>query len=119
VQFLSVLVFLLLRVTPRDPAAVLAGDNASPEQIQAIRESLGLERSLVTQFGIWFGHLSRGDLGEWFFFKKPVAALIAQRMEPTVALAFGTILVAVLVAVPIGVLAAWRHGGWARRSVCA
>src|SRR5262245_23282947 len=105
----SVLVFLLLRVTPGDSAAVLAGDNASPEQIQAIRENLGLERSLATQFGIWFGHLLRGDLGESFFFKTPVAALIAQRMEPTVALAFGTILIAVAVAVPVGVLAAWRH----------
>jgi peptide/nickel transport system permease protein len=113
----SVLVFLLLRVTPGDPAAVLAGDNASPEQIQGIRESLGLERSLATQFGIWFGHLVRGDLGESFFFKKPVAALIAQRTEPTVALAFGTILIAVLVAVPLGVLAAWRHGGWLDRAL--
>jgi peptide/nickel transport system permease protein len=113
----SVLVFLILRVTPGDPAAVLAGDNPSPEQIQGIRENLGLERSLATQFAIWFGHLLRGDLGESFFFKKPVVELIAQRVEPTVALAFGTILIAVLVAVPLGVLAAWRRGGWLDRAL--
>src|SRR5215813_7942728 len=97
VLVVSVLVFLLLRVTPGDPAALLAGDNASPEQVQTIRESLGLERSLTSQFGIWFGHLLRGDLGESFFFKKSVAELIAQRVGPTVALALGTMLVAVLI----------------------
>lgn len=113
----SVLVFLLLRVTPGDPAAVLAGDHASPEQIQGIRENLGLDRSLATQLGIWFGQLLRGDLGESFFFKKPVTALIAQRVEPTVALAFATIFIAVLVAVPLGVLAAWHHGGWLDRAL--
>ena len=62
----SVLVFLLLRLTPGDPAAIIAGDNATAEQIQRIRESLGLERSLATQFAIWFGNLLRGDLGESF-----------------------------------------------------
>jgi peptide/nickel transport system permease protein len=112
----SVLVFLLLRLTPGDPAAVMAGDNATAEQIQRIRESLGLERSLGTQFAIWFGNLLRGDLGESFYFNKSVVSLIAQRLEPTVSLAFGTILVSVLVAVPLGVLAAWRQGGWLDRA---
>src|SRR6478735_2167620 len=81
----SVLVFLLLRLTPGDPAAIIAGDNASTAEIQKIRVSLGLERSLVTQFAIWFGNVLRGDLGESFFFKKTVAELIAQRVGPTVA----------------------------------
>src|SRR5262245_11844454 len=87
-MIVAVLVFLLLRLTPGDPAPLIAGDNATTEQIQQIRESLGLERSLVTQFAIWFGNTLRGDLGESFFFKKTVAALIAQRLEPTAALAF-------------------------------
>jgi len=113
----SVLVFLLLRLTPGDPAAIIAGDNASTAEIQKIRVSLGLERSLVTQFAIWFGNVLRGDLGESFFFKKTVADLIAQRVGPTVALAFGTLLVAVLLAVPLGALAAWRHGGWLDRAL--
>src|SRR5215468_8161505 len=84
----AVLVFLLLRLTPGDPAVVMAGDNATPEQIQGIRDNLGLQRPLAVQFGIWFGNLLRGDLGESFYFNKPVVALIAQRLEPTVALAF-------------------------------
>ena len=113
----AVAVFLLLRLTPGDPAAVIAGDIATNEQIEEIRASLGLDRPIVVQFGIWFGNVLRGDLGESFFFKMTVAELIAQRLEPTLALAFCTIVLAVLVAVPLGVLAAWRHGGWLDRTL--
>ncbi|HEY7758641.1 MAG TPA: ABC transporter permease [Burkholderiales bacterium] len=113
----AVVVFLLLRLTPGDPAAVIAGDIATTEQIEHIRESLGLNRPLVVQFGIWFGNALQGDLGESFFFRKSVAELIAQRLEPTVALALCTIVLAVAVAVPLGVLAAWRHGGWLDRAL--
>jgi len=113
----AVFVFLLLRLTPGDPAAIIAGDNATGEQIEQIRRSLGLDEPLVTQFGIWIGRLLRGDLGESFFFRMPVAELIAQRMEPTLALALCTIVLAVAVAVPLGVLAAWRHGGWLDRAL--
>jgi peptide/nickel transport system permease protein len=113
----AVVVFLLLRLTPGDPAAVIAGDAATTEQIEHIRESLGLNRPLVVQFGIWFGNALQGDLGESFFFRKSVAELIAQRVEPTVALALCTIVLAVAVAVPLGVLAAWRHGGWLDRAL--
>jgi peptide/nickel transport system permease protein len=113
----AVVVFLLLRLTPGDPAAAIAGDIATTEQIEHIRESLGLNRPLVVQFGIWFGNALQGDLGESFFFRKSVAELIAQRLEPTVALALCTIVLAVAVAVPLGVLAAWRHGGWLDRAL--
>jgi peptide/nickel transport system permease protein len=113
----AVVVFLLLRLTPGDPAAVIAGDAATTEQIEHIRESLGLNRPLVVQFGIWFGNALRGDLGESFFFRKSVAELIGQRLEPTVALALCTIVLAVAVAVPLGVLAAWRHGSWLDRAL--
>ena len=111
----AVLVFLLLRLTPGDPAAIIAGDAASPENVAKIRENLGLSKSLITQFGIWFGNLLVGDLGESYFFKVKVADLIMQRIEPTLALSFCTILIAVLVAVPLGVLAAWKQGGWLDR----
>ncbi|MBI3529028.1 MAG: ABC transporter permease [Betaproteobacteria bacterium] len=111
----AVFVFLMLRLTPGDPAAVIAGDSATTEQIAKIRDSLGLNRSLAVQFGIWIAAVLRGDLGESFFFKMPVTALIAQRLEPTLALALATIVLAVLVAVPLGVLAAWRRGGWLDR----
>jgi peptide/nickel transport system permease protein len=108
----AVLVFLMLRLTPGDPAAILAGDAASPEQVAQIRASLGLNEPIVVQFGIWLKHMLSGDLGESFYFKMKVAALIGQRIEPTLALATLTILIAVLVAVPLGVIAAWRFGGW-------
>jgi peptide/nickel transport system permease protein len=113
----SVLIFLMLRLTPGDPAAVLAGDSASTEQIAAIRESLGLNRSIVEQFGIWFGHLLTGDLGQSFYYKTGVSTLIGQRLEPTISLALITITLAVLVAVPLGVMAAWRFGSWLDRGL--
>jgi peptide/nickel transport system permease protein len=112
-----VLVFLLLRLTPGDPAAILAGDAATSEQIAAIRVSLGLDRPLVAQFAIWMGKLLGGDLGQSYYFRIDVATLIAQRLEPTFALAALTILVAVTVSIPLGVLAAWRFGGWLDRAL--
>jgi peptide/nickel transport system permease protein len=90
-----VLVFLLLRLTPGDPAAILAGDAASGAQIAEIRASLGLDRSLPVQFGIWLGNLARGELGQSYFYKMQVTQLIGQRLEPTMALAMLTILFAV------------------------
>ena len=113
----AVVIFLLLRVVPGDPAAIIAGDSATVEQIEQIREGLGLNRPLGVQFGIWIGNAVRGNLGESFVLKKPVSELIGQRLEPTIALALVTIVFAVLVAVPLGVLAAWRHGGWVDRAL--
>ena len=108
----AVLVFLMLRLTPGDPAAILAGDAANTDQIAKIREGLGLDRPLIVQFGIWAKSILSGDLGESFYFKMKVTSLIGQRLEATVSLATLTIIVAVLTAVPLGVLAAWRFGGW-------
>jgi len=113
----AVLVFLLLRLTPGDPAAIMAGDAANTEQIAQIRANLGLDRPILAQFGIWFGNLLSGDLGESFYYKTKVATLIGQRLEPTLSLAALTISIAVLVAVPLGILAAWRHGGWLDRAL--
>jgi peptide/nickel transport system permease protein len=113
----AVLVFLMLRLTPGDPAAVLAGDAASTEQIAQIRQNLGLDRSIPEQFGIWFGRMMSGDLGQSYYYKMPVTSLIAQRLEPTLSLALITMALAVLIAVPLGVLAAWRHGGWLDRTL--
>ena len=106
----AVLVFLMLRMTPGDPAAIIAGDNANAEQVALIRERLGLDRSILSQFFIWFTNTLQGDFGKSFFFKKSVAELIASRLEPTLALSFMTIALAVVVSVPLGVLAAYRHG---------
>jgi len=115
----SVLVFLMLRLTPGDPAAVLAGDAASTEQIAQIRSGLGLDRSIPAQFAIWFGNVLSGNLGQSFYYKTDVTTLIGQRLEPTLSLALVTISIAVLVSVPLGVLAAWRFGGWLDRSLMA
>ena len=115
----AVLVFLMLRLTPGDPAAVLAGDQATTEQIAMIRANLGLDRTIPEQFVIWFGHLLQGDLGQSYYYKLPVTELIAQRLEPTLSLAVVTITLAVLIAVPLGVVAAWRFGGWLDRGVMA
>jgi peptide/nickel transport system permease protein len=106
----AVLVFLMLRLTPGDPAAVLAGDAATTEQIAQIRVTLGLDRSLAEQFLVWAGQLLSGDLGQSYYYKTDVATLIGQRLEPTLSLAALTITIAVAVAVPLGVLAAWRFG---------
>jgi peptide/nickel transport system permease protein len=106
----AVLVFSMLRMTPGDPAAIIAGDNANSEQVALIRERLGLDRPIPSQFFIWLRNTLQGDFGESFFFKKPVAELIASRLEPTLALSFITIVLAVVIAVPLGVLAAYRHG---------
>jgi peptide/nickel transport system permease protein len=113
----AVFIFLMLRLTPSDPAAVIAGDNATTEQVAQIRSQLGLDRPMIEQFFIWSVKVLRGDFGESFFFKKTVAQLIGERIEPTLSLAFFTILIAVLIAVPLGVLAAHRHGSWIDRVV--
>ena len=108
----AVLVFLLLRITPGDPAAILAGDAASTEQIEGIRKTLGLDQPLPVQFGIWALQMVQGDLGESYYYKVRVTELISQRIEATFSLALFTIVVAVMISVPLGVVAAWRFGGW-------
>ncbi|MEI8145615.1 MAG: ABC transporter permease [Alphaproteobacteria bacterium] len=113
----AVMVFLMLRLTPGDPAAVIAGDNASQQQINEIRTKLGLDEPIVTQFFIWLGNTLRGDLGESFFFRKTVWELIADRLEPTLSLAALTIIIALVISIPLGVLAAYRQGTWIDRLV--
>jgi peptide/nickel transport system permease protein len=112
----AVVVFLMLRVSG-DPAAILAGDTASSEQIEAVRVAFGLDRPIWEQFLAWIGQVLRGDLGESLFTGLPVTTLIAQRIEPTAMLALTTIVFSVLVAVPLGVLAAWRANTWIDRAV--
>jgi peptide/nickel transport system permease protein len=113
----ALFVFLMLRLAPGDPAAVIAGDYATAEDIARIREQLGLSDPIVVQFLRWVGALLQGDLGTSIFSQKPVAELIAQRIEPTLLLALTTITFAVLVAVPLGTLAAFRAGSLVDRFV--
>jgi len=113
----AVFVFLLLRLTAGDPAAIIAGDNATARDVAEIRAKLGLDEPIVRQFVIWIGRILRGDFGESFFFKKTVAELIAARLEPTLSLATCTLILAVLMAVPLGVTAAYKRGSWIDRFV--
>jgi peptide/nickel transport system permease protein len=115
IGMVAIFVFLMLRLTPGDPAAVIAGDYANDAQIAEIREKLGLDQPLVQQFFIWAGRAVQGDFGQSFFFKKSVSDLILQRLEPTVALAVVTLILAIVIAVPLGVVAAYRHGTWIDR----
>src|SRR5689334_5397358 len=110
-------VFSLLYLTPGDPAAVIAGDAATNEDIAKIRANLGLDEPFLVRFGGWAWALLHGDLGTSIFTRLPVTTLIGQRVEPTLALTLCTLLVAVCVAVPLGVVAAARAGTWIDRIV--
>lgn len=113
----AVFIFMLLRLTPGDPAAIIAGDYANDAQIAEIREKLGLDKPLVAQFFVWIGNMLQGDFGQSFFYKKQVAELIASRLEPTMSLSLLTILLTVSIAVPLGTLAAYRQGSWLDRGI--
>ena len=104
----ALFVFLLLHLTPGDPAAVIAGDDATPEAVDGIRTKLGLDQPIHVQFGIYAANLLRGDLGTSIFSNLPVLTLVKQRLEPTLVLAASTLVMAVLLAIPMGVLAAWK-----------
>ena len=110
-------VFSLLFLTPGDPAAVIAGDVATDQDIKNIRAKLGLDEPFLVQFGGWVWRLLHGDLGTSIFTNLPVTTLIGQRVQPTVSLTLCTLVVAVLIAVPLGVLAAARAGSWIDRLV--
>ena len=113
----AVIVFALLRLAPGDPAAVIAGDYATAADIERIRGQLGLNDPLHVQLWKWGVKLAQGDLGQSIFSRMPVAELIVQRIEPTLLLTLTTIIFSVLVAVPLGTLAAWKAGSWIDRSV--
>jgi peptide/nickel transport system permease protein len=115
----ALFVFLLLHLAPGDPAAIIAGDNATPANIDQIRKALGLDEPLWKQFLVWVGSLLRGDLGRSIFWGDPVTTLIAQRAQPTASLALTTILVAVIIAITLGVTAAARAGTLLDRLVMA
>jgi peptide/nickel transport system permease protein len=113
----GVFIFLLLRLTPGDPAAMIAGDYATEDQIAAIKENLGLDKPLIHQFFIWISNIANGDLGESYFFKKQVTELIIARIEPTLSLSVVTIIFTILIAIPMGVIAAYKQGSWIDRVV--
>ncbi len=115
----ALFVFSLLYIAPGDPAAVIAGDQASPADVERIRQGLGLDRPFLIQFGSWVWNILHGDLGTSIFTNLPVSAMIAQRIEPTLSLMAITLVLTILVAVPLGVVAAWKAGSWIDRTIMA
>lgn len=110
-------VFLLLRLSPGDPAIVIAGEHASQQQIEGVRKALGLDQSLAVQYVLWLSQMASGDFGSSVLSRQPVLSLIADRLEPTLVLATVTIILTVLLAVPMGAVAAWNRDGWRDRVV--
>jgi len=113
----ALIVFSLLYLTPGDPAMVLAGDQASPEQIEKIRASLGLDQAPHMRFVAWLWQMVNGDLGASIFSGEPVTHMIQQRLQPTFSLLVLSVVISISVGVPFGVAAAARRGGWADRAL--
>jgi len=113
----ALFVFSLLYIAPGDPAAIIAGDQATPADVERIRISLGLDRPYLVRFGDWLWHILHGDLGTSIFTNLPVTHMIAQRIEPTLSLMLMTVVFAIVIAIPLGVVAAWKHGTWIDRAV--
>jgi peptide/nickel transport system permease protein len=115
----AVIVFMMIHLSPGDPAAIIAGDRATAADIASIRASLGLDQPLIVQFALWVGRLLHGDLGVSLFSHLPVATLIAGRIEPTVSITLMTTVFAIVMALPLGIVAAWQVGRWADRVIMA
>jgi peptide/nickel transport system permease protein len=115
--FVALFVFGLLDLAPGDPAALLAGEDATAQDIARIRASLGLDQPFLLRFGHWIWGVLHGDLGTSLFTSQPVSYMIGQRLAPTFSLMIMTLLLSVLVAVPLGALAAWRHNAWQDRGI--
>ncbi len=113
----ALFVFSLLYIAPGDPAAIIAGDQATPADVERIRAGLGLDRPFLIRFGEWVWHVLNGDLGVSIFSNQPVTRLIGQRLEPTVSLMVLTLILSIAIAVPMGVLAAWNQGTWIDRLI--
>jgi len=113
----ALFVFSLLYLAPGDPAAVIAGDQATPADVERIRASLGLDRPFLVRFTEWAWRIMQGDLGLSIFTNLPVTRMIAQRIEPTLSLMVVTLILAIGIAVPMGVIAAWKAGSWIDRFV--
>ncbi|MDM0009729.1 ABC transporter permease [Variovorax sp. J22G73] len=113
----SVIVFMLIHLAPGDPVLLIVGDFATPEQIEQTRVALGLDQPLWHQFFVWSRNVLGGDFGVSLFNQMPVTQLLGQRIGATLSIAFFTIVIAVALSVPLGVLAAYRAGSWIDRLV--
>ncbi len=111
----AIIVFSLLFFSPGDPAITLAGEHATTEEVESIRLKLGLNEPFLSRFTSWFGGILQGDLGTSIFSGRSVMSLIVQRLEPTILLTLCSLALAVAIALPLGIIAAWRAGSWVDR----
>ncbi|MCL6632627.1 MAG: ABC transporter permease [Alicyclobacillus herbarius] len=111
--FLSIMVFSLIHLIPGDPAEMVLGQDATPQALAALRAQMGLNHSVPVQYLDWMARLFHGNLGTSLLDHEPVSHLIGQRLPVTIELAVGTVIVAVLIAFPLGILAAVKRGRWA------
>src|SRR5260221_10581196 len=119
VVVVALLVLSMLYIAPGDRAAIIAGDQATPADVERIRQSLGLDRPFLIRFGEWLWQILHGDLGTSIFTNLPVAAMIAQRVEPTLSLMAGTLVIAICLPVPMVVVAAWQADTLIDRAIVA
>ena len=117
VILVGVMTFSILHITPGDPAVLMAGEEATPADVEAMRVALGFDKPFLVQFGKWSGRLLQGDLGTSIFSQHTIASLMKPRLAPTLSLAMIAIFLSILIGVPLGVIAAWNTGSWIDRSV--
>jgi len=109
----SVIIFLLLRVAPGDPARLLLPENASAQEVEVLRNELGLDLPLPRQYAVFLTGILQGDLGESYRYRQSALSVVLERMPATIALAFAALAVAALVAIPLGLLSAWYRDSFA------
>ena len=117
ILLVGVLTFSILHIAPGDPAVLMAGEEATPEDVEEMRVALGFDKPFIVQFGRWAGRLLKGDLGTSIFSQHSIASLMKPRLQPTLSLAFLAITLSIAIGVPIGVLAAWKVGTLIDRGV--
>ncbi|HVR60450.1 MAG TPA: ABC transporter permease, partial [Polyangia bacterium] len=108
----AVLVFLITRLAPGDPAAVMLGDQATPDDIAKLRAVYGLDKPITTQFFLWLGQVVRGNLGQSIFLQRPVTQALWERAEPTGLLTLLSLGVAMMIGLPCGIVSAVFRGRW-------
>src|SRR5262249_22252499 len=112
----SFIVFIMMSLTPGDPVQVmLSGQNASEAQIEALRHDMGLDRPLLTRFGVFLGNLLTFNFGQSFFHRRPVADVILERLPATIELTLAALIIALAIAIPLGIVAAVKRGSWIDR----
>jgi peptide/nickel transport system permease protein len=110
--FVTVIVFMIMHLLPGDPVRIMLGDEATPEQIELMRKELGLDKPLPVQYLSWLGDVLQGDLGRSIAYKQDVNELVAKRIPITFHLGFSAFILAVIIGIPAGVIAAVKRGSW-------